>query len=254
MKTSSGPESVQKHLIRFAIAATLAVSWFALVRPAEAEIIYTPTKITIGPNSSYNLDVNNDGISDFTISASVQFGGVCGGEDGVIKYYTTSVDETPASGNAVMGSHPTALSSGDQIGPSQTYYGGTGTLRSYHKNPSKCQPSATGNWVTHSIHYLGLTLQINGETFYGWAKLKVDVSPFTASATLLGYAYENIPGMPINAGQTNDSSSSLVPGPVNPDSSDLFASVTNDAVLETASPRSRLACSAEAISVIDKSS
>jgi hypothetical protein len=200
MKMSSGLASV-RHLKRSAIAATVAVSLLALARPAAAQIVYTKITVEIPANSSYNLDLNNDGISDFTISASVQFGGVCGGEGGVIKYYTTSVDETPASGDGAVGSPPTALSLGDQIGPSQTFYGGTGTLRSYYKNPSKCAPSSTGNWVTHSIRYLGLALQINGETFYGWAKLKVDVSPLAASATLLGYAYENIPGTPINAGQ-----------------------------------------------------
>jgi hypothetical protein len=226
MKTSSGLESVQEHLIRLTIAATLAVSWFALARPAEAKIVYTPTNITIGSNSTYNLDINGDGIIDFTIAASVQVGGVCGSEGGNIRYYTTSVDETPASGNSAMDSPPGALTSGEQIGPSQTFYGGKGTLRSYYKNPSKCAPSATGNWVTHSIRYLGLAFQINGETFYGWAKLKLDVSPYTASATLLGYAYENTPGMPINAGETKDSSSALIADPVNPESFDLVAALS----------------------------
>jgi hypothetical protein len=203
MKTSSGYGSPRQFLNRFAIATILAgVGLLALAWPAGAEVVYTPTNVTIGPNSSYNVDLNNDGIIDFTISASVQFSGVCESDGGFIKYYTTSVDETPASGNGAMGAPPTALRLGDQIGPSQPFYGGTGTLRSYYKNPSKCAPSATGNWVTHSIHYLGLALQINGETFYGWAKLEVDVDPFTASATLLGYAYETIAGRPIDAGQT----------------------------------------------------
>ena len=55
------------------------------------------------------------------------------------------------------------------------------------------------------------------------------VSTFTASATLLGYAYENTPGVPINAGQTKDGYYALVPGPANPESFDLVASVTNPA-------------------------
>jgi len=230
MRKSSGPKSVCQHLNRLAIATILAgVGLFALAWPAEAEVVYTKVNIHIGANSSYNLDLNNDGIIDFTISASVQYGGVCCHDGGCIHYYTTSVDETPASGNGAMGSPPAALRSGDQIGPSQTFYGGTGILRSYYKNPSKCQPSATGEWVTHSIHYLGLALQINGETCYGWAKLKVDVNPFTASATLLGYAYENTPGMPINAGQTKgaENYSALSPDRANPEDSGLDAPVTS---------------------------
>jgi carboxypeptidase T len=39
--------------------------------------------------------------------------------------------------------------------------------------------------------------QINGEIHYGWAQLSVEAS----TATLMGYAYETIPGMPINAGE-----------------------------------------------------
>jgi hypothetical protein len=47
---------------------------------------------------------------------------------------------------------------------------------------------------------------------------------------LYGYAYETIPGMPINAGQTTDGSSALNPGPVNPKASGSSASVTNPAL------------------------
>jgi hypothetical protein len=38
-----------------------------LAQPAQAEIVYTPANVTIGPNQSYALDLNHDGIIDFTI-------------------------------------------------------------------------------------------------------------------------------------------------------------------------------------------
>jgi hypothetical protein len=242
MKTSSGPRSIQERLARLAIAATLAVGWFAMGRPAGAEIVYTPTNITVGPNGSYNLDVNNDGIIDFTISASAQGFGICCVSDptGVVctRYNATlSVDETPASGNDVVGSPPAALASGDQIGPSQTFRSGTGTLRSVsvkRSSPSRCQASTSysGKWVTSSLQYLGLAFKIDGQTCYGWARLSVEVNPSTASATLTGYAYETIPGMAINAGQTSDGdgSSGLRPGPENRNhSSGIAASLINPA-------------------------
>ena len=52
--------------------------------------------------------------------------------------------------------------------------------------------------------YLGLMFQINGQTHYGWALLKVKIKKPKEEVfvTLLGYAYETVPGMPIDAGQT----------------------------------------------------
>jgi hypothetical protein len=56
--------------------------------------------------------------------------------------------------------------------------------------------------------YLGLSLQLNGQTYYGWAELQVKWSalkfglPFV-SAQLLGYAYEDTPGRAILAGETS---------------------------------------------------
>jgi hypothetical protein len=71
MKTSSGPTSISQRVNRFAIATIVAaVILLVFARPSEAKIVYTPTKITIRPIASYNLDLNNDGVTHFTISTS----------------------------------------------------------------------------------------------------------------------------------------------------------------------------------------
>src|ERR1035438_5918307 len=75
MKTS-GPESVRRRLNRFAIATIVAgVVLLALARPVTAKIVYKSSSIKIGfcqvcVSSSYNLDLNDDGVTDFTISVS----------------------------------------------------------------------------------------------------------------------------------------------------------------------------------------
>jgi hypothetical protein len=70
MGTSSVANSVL-HLSRFAVATIfVGVGLLALAHPAVAQIVYTPTDITIAPNTSYNLDLNNDGVTDFVISTS----------------------------------------------------------------------------------------------------------------------------------------------------------------------------------------
>jgi hypothetical protein len=159
MRASSGPKSVRQHPNRFAIATILAgVVLQAVAWPAEAQIVYTPTNITIGPNASYGLDLNNDGITDFTITT----------EDFIAN---GSVSETSASGNgALIG----PLSEGDEIGPDQVFSGGTVDLESFiHKcgkpKGGTCWYLYSGPWhvVLKGKRYLGLSFQLNGETYYG---------------------------------------------------------------------------------------
>jgi hypothetical protein len=184
--------------VRFAIATILAgVGLLALARPAAARIVYTPTDITIGFNSSYYLDVNNDGVTDFTITTEDSFNPVTGAVE------SGSVSEMPASENAVLIG---PLSEGDEIGPDQVFTGGTVGLESfnYYCNKSRhCYFVFSGPWDVH-LHgkrYLGLSFQVNGETSYGWARLTL-LDGGTDGVKLSGYAYESTPGMPINAGQT----------------------------------------------------
>ena len=206
MRTSSGFKSVHQHLNSFAILAglvLLTVTW-----PAEAEIVYTPANINIGENGSYNLDLNNDGVTDFVISTNQSQVTCALGHTGL---YDT-VTETPASGNGAEGSSPAKLTDGKQIGPAQTFYGGTGTLAWLQS----CQFLTGGdNWIDEQYcgydcyhpkglkGYLGLVFQIDGETHYGWALLSVKVSApkSAATVTLTGYAYETTPAVPIKAGQ-----------------------------------------------------
>ncbi|MGA2980150.1 MAG: hypothetical protein ABSD76_11220 [Terriglobales bacterium] len=202
-----GALTLRQHLNRFAIATILvggvllAVGW-----PAEAQIVYTPTNITIGLNSSYNLDVNNDGVTDFTITTE---------DIGYLQppwlLLNGSVSETSASENgALIG----PLSEGDEIGPDQVFSGGTVDLESFFLKCGKqkgatCHYAHSGPWDVHlkGKRYLGLSFQLNGETYYGWAQLTllIPTAPWeggVVGAKLSGYAYESTPGMPIDAGQT----------------------------------------------------
>ena len=236
MQTSSRPcktasklsNSVAQHHNRFALATILAVGLLALARPTEAKIIHTRVNVKIPANSRYHLDLTNDGPTDFTISTLYA--------NGPGPVFNESVDETPSSGNGAEGSPPAELIEGDQIGPSQTFYGGTGTMA--RSAQSLMGSSLSGNWINKgccggsccdpsiSSGYLGLSFQINGETHYAWAHLIV-TNGSSPAATLTGYAYESIANMPIDAGKSNgaDDDSAFSPGAVNQDDSDLVASV-----------------------------
>jgi len=70
------PNPVRQRLNSYALAAGAAgVSALALGQPAEARIICTPTNVQIGTGTVYNLDLNNDKITDVTIvNTSNSFG------------------------------------------------------------------------------------------------------------------------------------------------------------------------------------
>jgi hypothetical protein len=160
-----GALTLGQHRNRFAIAAVLAVGLLALASPAEAEIVYKRANITIA-DGSYNLDLNNDGVTDFTITATIYVFDFCVDSGGV--------SETPASGNgALIG----PLSEGDEIGPSQAFSQGAVGLEGFFRvNKRPCGTYRYyGPWDVHlkGKRYLGLSFQLNGETYYGWVQLTI---------------------------------------------------------------------------------
>lgn len=216
-------ESVHRHLKTCAFMAIVAVACFALAQPSEAKVVYTPANVVI--QSSYNLDVNNDGITDFTIQNIGKFTNRCN------EY--AYVDELPASGNGVVpyevnGAWAAALSQGAQIGPGQQFWESSGlTMTSFSLH---CPfESFEGPWLDVVNHYLGLSFQVNGQTHYGWARLSVLLHCGRGGGcafvvTLTGYAYETIPGKSINAGQTSGAQDDPI---LNPEDSSRGASLNN---------------------------
>ena len=195
-------ESVHRRLNTCAITAVVTVACFALAPPVEAKVVYTPANVVI--QSNYNLDVNHDGITDFTIQNIGKFTNRCN------EY--AYVDEGPASGNGVVpyydinGEWPAALTQGARIGSGPQFEGSLATMAFFSVN---CPfEHSAGPWVDVVQHYLGLRFQVNGLTHYGWARLTVLLHCGRGGCgsfvvTLTGYAYETIPGKSINAGQTS---------------------------------------------------
>jgi hypothetical protein len=96
-----------------------------------------------------------------------------------------------------------ALADGVEVGPNANFqskglymagvfFGSTNTLHS-------------GSWLSVETAYLGLKFMVNGETHYGWARIKF-VSPVSfnfLSGSIAGYAYETVANQPILTGQTS---------------------------------------------------
>ncbi len=204
MNRSMGPrtvstlsESTHRRLNAYALAATAAgVGMLALVPPSEAKIVYTPTHRIIKEGRSYKLDLNHDGVIDFTL---VDFAcKSCGG--GAV------LSALPAAGNGASGFGTTqgtgwasALKRGAVIG-TRRYF--PGKNMAWVGTTGDGATVSGGSWVNVKNRYLGLKFKINGKTHYGWARLNVLIQNLSITATLTGYAYETNARKPIRAGQT----------------------------------------------------
>jgi len=235
------PESVQHSLNMYALAAGAAgVGLLALVQPANAKIVYTPTNVKLqGP---FPLDLNHDGITDFVLfpyGFHTSTGGgallVCHApfNNGTRIVCASSTFDTNHL-NAVRvteSGFAEALRAGAKI-QNGFRFGGTNksvvmgeitfpTFTSKHERWA-------GPWVNSGKgvknHYLGLKFKIKGLFHFGWARLTVTTTTSGSfTATLTGYAYETIVRRGIIAGQTQETEN------VSPDTRPAAASRTSPA-------------------------
>ena len=212
--TAEFPGSLHHRLNSYALAAGAAgVGVLAVAQPADAKIVYTPAHVVVG--RTLPLDLNHDGIVDFTILVSSRTGGnvlfmdVCQDVFRSTKGYfgcshsTNMVREkgvhVPAlaaalrRGAKIQNSDRFAKAFFAEMG--HFFYGCCGT------KTSSGPWFNYGNGVKH--RYLGLKFKIKGRFHFGWARLTVEIPQFYHfTATLTGYAYETIPNKPIIAGKT----------------------------------------------------
>jgi hypothetical protein len=201
--TSELPDSINQQLSMYALAASAAsVGVLAMVQPADGKIIYTPTHKIIKVHEHYHLDLNHDGITDFTIQIRrVATNGSNLSTLGALFPKHNAVEGGKTNSSIGRGPYAFALQRGALIGPKQSFPANLMALAGTIDGISEY----AGQWLHANNLYLGLKFQIRGKTRYGWARLSV-VSTKTSitSATLTGYAYETIPNKPIIAGNTKD--------------------------------------------------
>jgi hypothetical protein len=188
--------SLRNHLNMYSLAGTAAgVGVLALAQAADAEVIYTPAHVPFsGVRTQYRLDLNNDGRSDFTLQLSNTSLGA--------KFFAVNEINGGKTSNAFVvaprdNTMPLALKAGTPIGSGAHFFG---SIYSYEIMAYATQKHG-GDWVNVSDRYLGLKFVAEGNVYYGWARLSVQLKGRVLSAVLSGYAYENVPGQGIRAGQ-----------------------------------------------------
>jgi hypothetical protein len=221
--TAKLSESVQRHLNMYALAAGAAGMGLLASQPAEAKIVYTKASVHLGTNQHYDLDLNHDGLTDFSIWDIGKFSKnpQCTPDEPWIR---NSLVAGGTYGNRIEGSRlARALVKDMPIGHSQPFGSSFSAQMAVevHGFGSTCRRLnvSYGDWIGVTGRYLGLMFQIKGRTHYGWARLNVKVRKTVITATLLGYTYETIPGKSIKAGQTNEAAVELTDEDFGPDAS-----------------------------------
>lgn len=173
---------LEKNLSAYIAAASAAgMGILATAQPAHAKVVYTPVNVTIAEDSQYLLDVNHDGVNDFSI---VHF---AYGNWNHLYAAGLAGDEIFGNGDA------SALRFGVPIGP-KGHFSGFGLMTK--NGVVSGVPFTSGKWNNVQTRYLGLKFSIDGATHYGWARVTV-----STAITLTGYAYETIPNQRILAGE-----------------------------------------------------
>jgi hypothetical protein len=222
---------LEKSLSAYASAATAAgVSLLALTPAASAKIVYTPADTPIPANNHIALDLNHDGVADFSIRnfRSVYRLGLNVGcatrstleisppKGGTCNYQTNQIWGRGVFPGPMF---PTALPAGFKVGAKKSYFQpgpytgeemiglwvGSRTRVSYSSHPYSNH--SAGQWLYTKNRYLGLQFVIKGQVHYGWARLSVSLTDpslneYGIYAVVTGYAYETIPGKPIITGKT----------------------------------------------------
>ena len=182
---------------------------------ANAQIVYTdvtPDQVisatTIPSMEDYNIDLNNDGISDYKISCS-RSGGICPLAPSS-RLYINFISDSALNSNAVVTgtsiTYPLAMNLNDSIS-SGLSFSSFGYLR---RNTSGGPCTGTfGVWSYSIDRYLGLKLIVGANTYYGWARMQIDVVTGIPSCTIKDYAYKSIPNQPILAGDTGTGSTGI---------------------------------------------
>jgi hypothetical protein len=196
--------NLDKTLLGYATAASAAgVGLLALVQPAEAKIIYTPTNTPITLNGPVvALDLNNDGVTDFYLYNVADSGSARKHPEGFYQHAiavepTQTVNQVGVITSFNKDVCAAELPKGQVIGVGKNFQVGSFAMfqvtnESYTIGTANCQWQGKAN----KGGFLALTFVVGSNTYFGWARITLGTVP-----TLTGYAYEDAPNQSIKAGQ-----------------------------------------------------
>ncbi len=203
--------------------SVLATAVLAAGKSADAQILYTKVNDTICPNSSYNLDLNGDGITDFVIKVNSFSAGCTASEklrSAIISHQ--GIDESIAGVKmskkmGIVEASQAIFNSQQTIGGSDIFFSKyPGVLIYRADNDFYFRYMYYGLWDTTVIDkFAGLRLKIDDKFYYGWARLSILNHPGKGllngyCVVLTDYAIMESPNIPIKAGEEDNSISAEI--------------------------------------------
>lgn len=182
-------------------AYSIAAGALAASTSAAAAVQYTdidPDYVGVIPDT-ISLDIDGDGNPDFQIlgaSNSVSTSSYLFLQE---QFFIFPFGNNGITGSATASSiYPYALDQNDMISGGQSFNTGTGTqtLAWFSFSTYSSFSGFYGNWNNQTDKYLGVSLEINGATHYGWIRMDIG----TDQIVIKDYAYEDIACLPIAAG------------------------------------------------------
>jgi len=207
-RKSAKPFVLEEHLNWYALAATAAgVGMLGSSQLSQAEIVYTKAHRHIAPNTTIYLDLNHDGIADFSLKETVS-------SYSADVFYRLS-GHPVRNKNRIRGhigffghAYASALPAGVRVGSDGQFLPSAGLMAATTFNGGLRAPATlycTGPWANVTNRYLGLKFLINGKVHFGWARLNVSCQNVDLTGLLTGYAYESVPNRPIVTGKQKGS-------------------------------------------------
>jgi len=195
---------------RGTLATILVILSAAMALQAAAEVVYTQVNAPVPLNGFYNIDLNHDGIVDYTLRSSYLEGWCQFGDQ-----YSWSLQVLTGNGDSVVtttghinAGYAAALQAGVVVSATQSFYNGASVMADLYWGG--CGRGSDGPWLNVSDRYLGFQMRAaDGTLRYGWARIAtaayIDQLGYLHTATMLtGFAYQTVAGQPIAAGQTVD--------------------------------------------------
>lgn len=172
-----------------------------LFQNGYSQIVYTNVDPDSTSSTTYDLDLDNNGVNDFSISR--------GSGPNLCGHSGNNIHATSVVSNAILANVSDAAYKygfGNEISAQiLTWSTNTVLMVQYFWKTLQCPGGSygyTGSWynAVPSDGYLGLKLLVGGNIHYGWVLLRTNG---VTSFTIRGYAYNTVPDQAILAGQTN---------------------------------------------------
>ncbi len=155
--------------LMFTFAALVAV---IAAPPAAAQILYTRINVSIPLGGSYDIDLNRDGVVDFTLRSKL-LQSYCQSGDEYIWSATVSpaqADGVVVSPGNVWSDEAAPLPAGAAVGSAQRFDFNYSVLAGLYWG--MCDAGVDGQWLNLPARYLGLRFQgPDHEIHYGWLKV-----------------------------------------------------------------------------------